>query len=63
LTSNAFAKLYGSKFDYDPWDLSAANQTRLENFLKARKISSVMEDLLNFKLEQPMPLLKAFPGR
>lgn len=57
LTSNAFAKLYGNQFDYDPWDLSKENYARLAGFLDKNNISSLLEDLIDFdeKLELKMP--------
>ncbi|MDF1751926.1 MAG: thioredoxin family protein [Verrucomicrobiales bacterium] len=48
LTANAFAKLYGKAFDYDPWDLSEENFTRLDAFLSKNNISSLLEDLIDF---------------
>ena len=48
VTTNAFAKLYGKEFDYDPWDLSPENADRLAAFLEKKKISSLLEDLINF---------------
>lgn len=48
VTTNAFAKLYGKEFDYDPWDLSRENADRLDAFLEKKKISSLLEDLIDF---------------
>ena len=53
LTCNAFAKLYGSEFDYDPWDRSEENLARLDAFLEKKNVSSLLEDLIDFSSPSP----------
>ena len=48
LTTNAFAKIYGSEFNFDPWDMTVENTQQLDAFLKQKNISSLLEDLINF---------------
>lgn len=48
LMTNAFAKIYGSEFTFDPWDKSPENDQVLTAFLESKDITSLLEDLIDF---------------